>query len=112
MRRIWVLMLIVTTLAVLSCRKPPKPQPPAAPLPAAPTANISVNPPAIEEGKSATLAWSSTHAKSATISGLGNVEPNGSRQVNPTQTTAYNFSVSGGGGAANASTTLNVNRVS
>lgn len=104
------LAFIVALSFVAGCKKKVVPPPPPPPPPA-PTATISVSPSSVEEGQSATLTWNSTNAKSATISGLGNVDATGSRQVNPTQTTVYNLSVSGEGGTANASTTLTITRI-
>ena len=100
----------ITLWGVAGCKKkvvaPPPPQPPPVP-----TASISVSPPSIEEGGSGTLTWNSSDADTATISGIGNVDPSGNRRVSPTQTTVYNFSVSGAGGTANASTTLRVSKI-
>lgn len=104
------LVIFLALIGVVGCRKKVAPPPPPPPPPA-PTASISVSPSTIEEGASATLTWSSSNAKTATISGIGSVETSGSHRVTPTETTVYNFSVTGDGGAANSSATLAVTRV-
>jgi len=76
---------------------------------AAPTASISADPAAIEQGKCTNLAWSTTGATSASIEGIGSVDPSGSRQVCPATTTQYTIAVMGEGGSRTASTTVTVN---
>jgi RHS repeat-associated protein len=74
-----------------------------------PTVTISVDPPTIQAGQSATLSWSSTNAETATIDqGIGAVQTSGSRTITLTQTTTYTINVQGPGGAAQASTTITV----
>ncbi len=73
-----------------------------------PTISLSVDPPRIERGQQATLRWSSTDAETVEISGLGPVEPSGSRSVSPPQTTTYTAIARGPGGEATASATLTV----
>ncbi|HWS15560.1 MAG TPA: OmpA family protein [Candidatus Methylomirabilis sp.] len=83
------------------------PPPPAAP--AAPTVTISAVPPTIEQGKCATLAWSTTGAASASIDqGIGNVDLGGNRQVCPGSTTQYTITAMGAGGTRTTSTTVTV----
>ena len=91
----------------------PKPVPaPAAPAPApaAPTASISASPSAVDQGKCASLTWSSTNADSASIDqGVGKVDPSGSKEVCPGNTTKYTIEATGKGGTKTASTTVTVN---
>lgn len=91
----------------------PKPVPaPAAPAPApaAPTASISASPSSIDQGKCASLTWSSTNADSASIDqGVGKVDPSGSKEVCPGNTTKYTIEATGKGGTKTASTTVTVN---
>ena len=87
-----VLLGLMAFVFATGCKKKPPappPPPPAAPVtqaaPAKPTAKLSVNPPSIERGQSATLEWSTTDATSVTIDTLGNVATSGSQKVQPTQ---------------------------
>jgi OOP family OmpA-OmpF porin len=90
-----------------------KPEPVAvapAPQPAAPTVSIYADPATIEQGQCAKLAWSTTGASSASIDqGIGSMDPNGSRQVCPINTTQYTITAMGEGGTRTASTTVTVN---
>lgn len=79
------------------------------PVPAAPSVSLSANPAAVDAGKCATLAWSSTNATGATIEpGIGSVAPSGSRQVCPDKTTKYTITATGAGGSQMASETVTV----
>ena len=71
-----------------------------------PTIALSVEPARIERGQRATLRWSSTDAQTVEITGIGPVEPSGSRSVSPPQTTTYTAIARGPGGEATASATL------
>ncbi len=106
----YALLICLAALLVFSaggcCKKKVAPPPP--PPPPVPTANISISPATIQQGQSATLTWSSTNAQSAAITGLGTVEPSGTKTVNPNTTTTYGLKVTGPGGSAEASTTLTV----
>jgi peptidoglycan-associated lipoprotein len=90
----------------------PAPPPPAAPVtqaaPNKPTAKLSVDPPSIERGQSATLQWSTTDATSVTIDGIGNVAVSGSQQVHPAQSTTYRLSATGPGGTESATARVTV----
>jgi len=89
---------------------PRKVMAPPPPLPSAPTVSISANPATIEQGQCSNLAWSTTGASSASIDqGVGNMDPNGSRQVCPGSTTQYTVTAMGEGGTRTASTTVAVN---
>ena len=88
----------------------PRPAPVVvAPLPAAPTVSISANPATVEQGQCSMLAWSTTGASSASIEGIGGVDPSGSRQVCPASTTQYTITAMGDGGTRTESTTVTVN---
>jgi OOP family OmpA-OmpF porin len=88
----------------------PQPAPVAvAPLPAGPTVSMSANPATVEQGQCSMLAWSTTGASSASIEGIGGVDPSGSRQVCPGSTTQYTITAMGDGGTRTASTTVAVN---
>ena len=75
-----------------------------------PTVSISASPLTIEFGESSTLTWTSTNADSATIdNGIGDVPVTGSVIVSPEiPTTTYTITVTGPGGTATSSTTVNV----
>ena len=77
-----------------------------------PTAALSVNPPAVTAGESATLSWATTDATTISISpGIGTVSASGTWPVTPTSTTTYYLTATGPGGTATAQTTLTVNPV-
>ena len=74
-----------------------------------PTVTISADPVTIEAGQSSTLIWTTTDAVSAEIgNGIGTVDVNDSIVVSPEQTTTYNITVTGAGGTATDSVTVNV----
>jgi outer membrane protein OmpA-like peptidoglycan-associated protein len=77
---------------------------------AAPKAQISASSAQIDCGGSARLTWSSSDAVTGGISGLGEVPASGDREVQPKENTTYTYSVSGPGGKATASATVNVNK--
>lgn len=85
------------------------PAPVAAP---APSVSLSASPSSLQAGQCATLTWYSSNASGVTIdNGVGRVDPSGSRQVCPTQTTQYRASASGAGGSRDASATVGVSKV-
>ncbi len=87
----------------------PKPAPPPAPPAAAPTISFSGSPASIEQGGCATLTWSTTNARSASIDqGVGSVERSGSKQVCPSGTTRYTLTATGEGGSRTETTTVSV----
>jgi peptidoglycan-associated lipoprotein len=92
-----------------ACHKkaaPPPPPPP--PPPPSPTASISVSPDTIQQGQSATLSWQTSNATDVSIDGIGAVQPSGSQQVNPTDSTTYHLTAKGSGGTQDATTRLTV----
>src|SRR6202047_271211 len=92
-----------------ACKKkaaPPPPPPP--PPPAAPTASISVDPNAIQKGQSATLSWQTTGATDVSIDGIGAVQPSGSQQVSPADSTTYHMIAKGAGGTQDATARISV----
>ena len=52
----------------------------------------------IQPGQSSSLSWTTDGATSASISGVGTVNPNGSVTVTPTQTTTYTLTATGSDG--------------
>ena len=101
----------ITGLLILSgCHKkiPPPVAPPAPPPLPKPTATISASPNAIQQGQTLILAWKTTDASEATISGLGTVATSGSQTLSPTSSTNYTINAKGPGGIVEASTRVTV----
>jgi peptidoglycan-associated lipoprotein len=95
-------------LTLGACHKKAAPPPPPPPAPASPTASISVSPDTIQQGQSATLSWQTSNATDVSIDGIGAVQPSGSQQVNPTDSTTYHLTAKGSGGSQDASARLTV----
>jgi len=87
---IYIIPALVLILLAAGCKKkqPPPPPPPAA-KPPAPTAMLTANPNSIAAGESSTLTWNTDFATEVAIDGIGNVDPKGTRQVTPTESTTY-----------------------
>jgi peptidoglycan-associated lipoprotein len=103
-------MSLVTTGCSKKVAITPPPAPPAQQPtpPQAPTATLSAEPETITAGQAVTLKWSSANATEATISGVGPVEVEGSKQVTPVVSMTFELVASGPGGSARASATVNV----
>jgi len=100
---------LAAILALGGCAKKAAPPPPPPPPPAAsPTAAISVSPDTIQRGQSATLTWQTSNATDVSIDGIGAVQPNGSQQVTPGDSTTYHLVAKGAGGTQEATTRLTV----
>lgn len=99
--------LLAILLAGCAKKKPVATTPPPPP-PAAPTASLSANPDAIEQGQSTTLTWKTDNATGVSIDAIGAVEPNGSRQVAPVQSTTYHLTAKGPGGTQEATARVTV----
>jgi peptidoglycan-associated lipoprotein len=92
-----------------ACKKkvaPPPPPPP--PPPSAPTASLTANPNTVDKGQSTTLTWETTNATDVTIDGIGAVDPNGSKQVTPDESTTYTLTAKGAGGTQQATARVTV----
>jgi peptidoglycan-associated lipoprotein len=110
--RCLTLVLALGALLFLgACHKkqaPPPPPPP--PPPAQPTASLTASPDTIDKGQSTTLTWQTTNATNVSIDhGIGAVQPNGSQQVSPTESTTYTLTAKGEGGNQTATTRVTVN---
>ncbi len=95
-----------------ACHKkvaPPPPPPPPPPAPA-PTATLTANPESIDKGQSSTLTWQTGNATDVSIEGIGAVQPNGSQQVTPTESTTYTLTAKGAGGTQTATARVTVNQ--
>lgn len=58
---------------------------------------------------STTLTWQTTNATDVSIDGIGAVQPNGSQQVTPTDSTTYHLAAKGAGGTQEATARVTVN---
>jgi len=99
---------LLAAVLVVGCKKKPQPTAPPPPPPPAPTASLSANPDAIQAGQSTTLTWRTENATEVSIDALGAVEPNGSRQVSPAQSTTYRLTAKGPGGTQEATARVTV----
>ena len=90
-------------------KKQPPPPPPPPPPPAAPTASLTASPEAIDKGQSSTLSWQTSNATDVSIDGVGAVQPNGTQQVTPTDSTTYTLTAKGAGGSQTATARVTVN---
>lgn len=89
---------------------PEKPAPEAeeAPRKAAPTVNITANPPSVRRGECSMLNWRSTNADNVEVSELGTVQVAGNQEVCPEKDTCYEAVASGPGGTATDSACVTV----
>ncbi len=124
--RFSLFFLVIAAIALFvsspGCKKKVAPAPPAAareapaepaaataPTAAAPTISLKVSPSAIEKGQSTTLSWNSSNAANITIdNGVGTVEPSGSREIRPPNSTTYMARAAGPGGSAVAEARVTV----
>ena len=90
-------------------KKAAPPPPPPPPAPTAPTASLSANPNTINQGQSTTLTWQTTNATEVSIDSIGPVDPSGSRQVTPPDSTTYHLVAKGPGGTQDATARVTVN---
>lgn len=111
MKSIMVVFALGAIMTLGACKKkvaPPPPPPP--PPPSAPTASLSANPNTVDKGQSSTLTWQTTNATDVSIDGIGAVQPNGSQQVTPTESTTYHLTAKGAGGTQDATARVTVNQ--
>jgi peptidoglycan-associated lipoprotein len=72
---------------------------------------LTASPDTIDKGQSSTLTWQTTNANSVSIdNGVGAVQPNGSQQVTPTESTTYTLTAKGDGGTQTATARVTVNQ--
>lgn len=114
------ILLCITLLVGVGCKKkappvaPPEPEPEAAPAPPpavapAPSIELSASPSTIRRGEESTLRWNSSNAESVVIdAGIGNVGTSGSIRVSPLESTTYTATAAGGGRQARASARITV----
>src|SRR5215469_14711868 len=103
-------LTLSAALLIAGCAKKPvaKETPPPPPAPPQPTVTLNVYPSDITQGQSAKLTWEAQNATDVTLEPIGNVETNGSKDVNPSQSTTYHIVAKGPGGTSDATTRLTV----
>jgi len=105
--------VLVLAIVAVGC-KHPAPVTPAAPQappppPPQPTVTLQAAPTAVQRGQAVTLRWSSTNATSLNLTpNVGNVAPEGTSNVTPTDSTTYTITATGPGGSANATARVTV----
>jgi peptidoglycan-associated lipoprotein len=105
-----LIFALVAILFLGAChKKVAPPPPPAPPSTAAPTASLSANPNTLDAGQSTTLTWQTTNATDVSIDGIGPVDPSGSKQVTPADSTTYHLIAKGAGGTQEATARVTVN---
>ncbi len=75
---------------------------------AAPTADITATPSAINAGDTATLTWHTSGATDVSIEGMGAVATSGTQSVKPTESTNYHLIARGDGGTADATARVTI----
>ena len=103
----------IALLAATGCHKkantlpPPSALPPSTSAPA-PTAAITADPQAIDQGQSVVLNWRTTNATSVSIDGIGDVAVNGTQTVSPASSTNFHLVAKGDGGTTEANVRVTV----
>ena len=69
---------------------------------------MSANPNTVEKGQSTTLSWQTSNATDVSIDGIGAVQPSGSQQVTPADSTTYTLTAKGAGGSQTATARVTV----
>ena len=96
----WTTLILVLGAVMMlgACKKKVAPPPPPPPPPAAaPTASLSANPNTVEKGQPVTLTWETTNASDVSIDGIGAVQPSGTQQATPADSTTYHLVAKGAG---------------
>jgi len=97
---------LVSGCAKKQAATPPPPPPPPV---LAPTATLTANPNAINAGQASTLTWKTTNATDVSLDSVGKVDPSGSMQVLPSDSTTYRLVAKGPGGTQEATARVTVN---
>jgi len=99
----FVVLAMAAIIMVSACKKKVAPAPPPPPPEVqAPTASLTANPAAIQQGQSSTLSWTTQNATEITLEGVGRVGPSGSQLVVPSTSTTYRLTAKGAGGTQEA----------
>ncbi len=102
---------LILTAATGCHKKTAAPVTPMATAPttgAAPTAVLTADPLAIEQGQSVVLNWRTQNAESVTIDGIGSVNVNGTQTVSPSTSTNFHLVAKGDGGTTEANVRVTV----
>lgn len=101
-------LLLTFSLSGCHHKKSAPPPPPLAPTIDAPTATLSADPLAIDQGQTVTLSWHTTNATDVSIDGIGSVSPNGTQSVTPSNSTNFHLVAKGDGGTTDANVRVTV----
>ncbi len=110
LKRSAFILALGAVMMLSACGKkvvPPPPPPP--PPPPGPTASLTASPNSVDKGSSTTLTWQTTNATDVSIDGIGAVQPSGSQQVTPADSTTYHLVAKGAGGTQEATARVTVN---
>jgi len=108
-RWIRIIVALAVVLAVSACGKKKVASAPPPPAPAlAPTASLTANPNTIHAGQASTLTWKTDYATDVTIDQLGKVDPSGSREVIPAESTTYHLVAKNDSGTQEATARITV----
>lgn len=108
-RSAFVLALGAVMMFSACTKKVAPPPPPPPPPPPAPTASLTASPNTVDKGQPVTLTWETTNATDVSIDGIGAVQPSGSQQVTPADSTTYHLVAKGAGGTQEATARVTVN---
>ncbi len=75
---------------------------PPAPPPPVPVATLNASPSTVQAGQTTLITWETQNATEVRLEPLGVVEPNGSKEVSPTDSTSYRLLAKGPGGTQDA----------
>jgi peptidoglycan-associated lipoprotein len=104
-----VVLAMAAILTISDCKKKVAPAPPPPPPTVqAPTASLTANPTAIQQGQSSTLSWTTQNATEIALEGIGRVGPSGSQLVVPSTSITYRLTAKGAGGTQEATTRITV----
>ncbi len=73
-----------------------------------PTASITADPVSIDLGQTVVLNWRTLNATTVTIDGIGQVNPNGTQTVAPSNSTNFHLTAKGDGGSVEANVRVTV----
>jgi peptidoglycan-associated lipoprotein len=111
-----LLMLALAAVSLTGCHHKDKgidpsslgPADTTAPAAVAPTASITADPVAIDLGQTVVLNWRTTNAANVKIDGIGQVNPNGTQTVAPSNSTNFHLTATGDGGTTEANVRVTV----
>jgi peptidoglycan-associated lipoprotein len=108
-RSAFILVLGAVMLTAACHKKVAPPPPPPPPPPPSPTASLTASPNSVDKGQATTLTWQTTNATDVSIDSIGAVQPSGSQQVTPSDSTTYRLVAKGPGGTQEATARVTVN---